>query len=57
MGPSNTFKRVTVNWNISKIVSFQDNFKFMGDLPFIVYFDFETMTGDSVINDKKNVCY
>ena len=53
MGPSNTFKRVTVNWNISKIVSFQDNFKFMGDLPFIVYFDFETMTGDSVINDKK----
>ena len=29
----------------------------MGDLPFIVYFDFETMTGDSVINDKKNVCY
>ena len=25
----------------------------MGDLPFIVYFDFETMTADSVSNDKK----
>ena len=25
----------------------------MGDLPFTVYFDFETTTGDSVTNDKK----
>ena len=29
----------------------------MGDIPFIVYFDFETMTADRVSNDKKNVCY
>ena len=26
----------------------------MGDLPFTVYFDFETTTGDSVLLDKKN---
>ena len=26
----------------------------MGNLPLTVYFDFETTTGDSVINDKKN---
>ena len=25
----------------------------MGNLPLTVYFDFETTTGDSVINDKK----
>ena len=25
----------------------------MGDLPFTVYFDFETTTGDSVLFDKK----
>ena len=33
--------------------SFQDNFQHMGDLTFIVYFDFETTTGDSVTDDKK----
>ena len=25
----------------------------MGDLPFTAYFDFETTTGDSVLNDPK----
>lgn len=25
----------------NKIVSFQDNFKFMGDLSFVVYYDFD----------------
>ena len=43
------------NWNI---LSFQDSFKFMSYLPFKVYFDFETTTGDSVINYKKKfACY
>ena len=41
---------VAYKFNNRKIVSFQDNFKFMGDLPFTVYFDFETTTG--AINDK-----
>lgn len=36
-----------------KILSFQDNFKCMYDLPFTVYFDFETITGNSAIDDKK----
>ena len=29
------------------IIFFQDNFKYLGDVPFMVYFDFETTTGDS----------
>ena len=28
-----------------QIVNFQDNFKYMGDVPFTVYFNFETTTG------------
>ena len=36
-----------------KIVSFQDNFWYKGELSFTVYFNFETTTGDSVIDDKK----
>ena len=38
-----------------KKISFQDNFKFLGDVPFIVYFDFETTAGDFVFCDPKNV--
>ena len=37
----------------TKIVSFQDNFSHLRDLPFVVYFDFETTTRDNVFNDKK----
>ena len=33
--------------------SFQDNFKYTGDFPFVVYFDYERTTGDDVFNDKK----
>ena len=36
-----------------KIISFQDNFKFLGDVPFMVYFDFETTIGDTVFLDPK----
>ena len=36
-----------------KIISFQDNFKYLGDVPFTVYFDFETTTGDVVFLDLK----
>ena len=37
----------------NKIFSFQNNFKYIGDLPFVVYFDFETTTGDSILHDSK----
>ena len=36
-----------------KIISFQDNFKYLGDVPFTVYFDFETTTGDIIFSDPK----
>ena len=39
-----------------KIVHYQDNYKKTGDLPFSLYFDFETTTGSVVFFDAKNVC-
>ena len=36
-----------------QIVNFQDNFKYLGDVPFTVYFDFETTTGKSAFLDPK----
>ena len=36
-----------------KILSFQDNLKYLGDVPFTVYFNFETTTGDTVFSDTK----
>ena len=36
-----------------KIISFQDNFKFLGDVSFTIYFDFETTTSDVVFLDPK----
>ena len=36
-----------------KIISFQDNFKFLRDFPVAAYFDFETTTGDVVFLDPK----
>ena len=36
-----------------KIISFKDNFKHLGDIPFTIYFDFETTTGDVVFLDPK----
>ena len=35
------------------IVSFQDNFGYLGGLLFVVYFDYETTADDNVFNDKK----
>ena len=32
-----------------QIISFQDNFKCLAHVPFNVYFDFETTSGDSVV--------
>ena len=39
----------------SNIISFQDNFRYMGDVLLTVYFDFETTTGNAVFLSK-NVC-
>ena len=36
-----------------QMVNFQDNFKYLGDVPFTVYFDFETTTGKSAFLDPK----
>ena len=36
-----------------KIISFQSNLKYLGDVPFTVYYDFEITTGDIVFSDPK----
>ena len=33
---------VTYSFDNAKIIDYQDNYKYMGDVPFTVYFDFET---------------
>ena len=44
---------VTYSFDYAKIIDYQDNYKFMGDVPFTVYFDFETTTGSVVFFDAK----
>ena len=39
---------ITYTFDKGLIISFQDNCKYLGDIPFTVYFDFETTIGDSV---------
>ena len=39
---------ITYSFDNSQIIDYQDNYKYMGDLPFSVYFDFETTTGNAV---------
>lgn len=36
-----------------KIISFQDDFKLLGNVPFTVYFDFETTTEDDLCGESK----
>ena len=47
---------ITYCFNNGDKISFQDNFKYLGGVPFTVYFDFETTTGDTVFFLSKNVC-
>ena len=42
---------ITYCFDNGNIISFQDNFKYLGDVPFAVYFDFEI-----TIFSSKNVC-
>ena len=37
----------------AQITDYQDNYKFMDDLPFSIYFDFETTTGNAAFFDSK----
>ena len=44
---------ITYRFNIGDIISFQDNFRYLGYVPFTVYFDFETTTDDTVFFNSK----
>ena len=44
---------ITYSFDNSQTIDYQDNFKYMDDVPFCVYFDFETTTGNSVFFDSK----
>ena len=44
---------ITYCFDSEEIICFLDNFKYLGDAPFTVYFDFETTTGDSVFFEPK----
>ena len=44
---------IVYSFENGKITSFQDNFKYLGDIPFTVYFDFNTTTGDVVFLNPK----
>ena len=38
---------ITSCFDNGEIIPFQDNFKYLGDVPFTVYFDFEATTDDT----------
>ena len=40
---------ITYAFDNGQILNYQDNFKYLGDLPFTVYFDFETTTGGNSV--------
>ena len=44
---------ITYSFDKGQIMNFPDNFKYLGGVPFTVYFDFETATGDSIFFDSK----
>ena len=44
---------ITYSFDNNQIIDYQDNYKYMGDLPFSVYFGFETTTGNAVFFDSK----
>ena len=44
---------IAYRFNIGDIISFQDNFRYLGYVPFTVYFDFETTTDNTVFFNSK----
>ena len=48
---------VIYNFNNQCLISYQDNFKNKGDLPFIIYFDFETTAPtDNQLDPEQKKC-
>ena len=45
--------RFTISFDNGKIIDYQAHYKNLGDLPFTVYYDFETTTGSVVFFDAK----
>ena len=43
----------TFSFDNGKIIDYQDNYKNLGDVPFSIYFDFETTTGSVVFFNVK----
>ena len=43
----------TYSFDNGKILDYQDHYKNLGDLPFSIYYDFETTTGNVVFFDAK----
>ena len=48
---------ITYTFDNGDIISVQDNFKYMGDVPFTFYFDFETTTGNAVFLTQKCILH
>ena len=46
-------EEVTYSFDNGQITNFEDNFKYLGDVAFTVYFDFETTTSGSAFFDPK----
>ena len=44
---------ITYSFDNGQIIDYQDNFKYQGNVPSSVYFDFETTAGDSVFFNSK----
>ena len=44
---------ITYSFDNGQIITFKDNFKYFGDVPFTVYFAFETTTGDCAFYNPK----
>ena len=43
---------ITYSFDNENITSFQDSYRYQGNLPFTVYFDFETTTGDLIFFNR-----
>lgn len=44
---------IVYSFKNNKIISFQGNFKYLGDISFTIYYDFEITTGDNIFQDPK----
>ena len=44
---------IVYKFDNKSLVSYKDNYRFLGDLPFVAYFDFETTAGNGASMDKK----